>query len=68
MTIDKIVAWELVGYTNDGQVIQLSDCPKHVSGAVDTWIAEIESDDDITREIIFIESTTRKKESEHEDV
>jgi len=48
MSIDKIVAWELVGYTNDGQVIQLSDCPKHISGAVDTWIAEIESDNDVT--------------------
>ena len=48
MSIDKIVAWELVGYTNDGQIIQLSDCPKHVSGAVDTWIAEIESDNDVT--------------------
>jgi len=61
MSIDKIVAWELVGYTNDGQVIQLSDCPKHITGAVDTWIAEIESDEDITREDYLYRDYNKKK-------
>jgi hypothetical protein len=27
MALEKIVAWEIVGYTNDGQVINLSECP-----------------------------------------
>ena len=61
MSIDKIVAWELVGYTNDGQVIQLSDCPKHISGAVDTWIAEIESDTDVTESDYLYRENYKKR-------
>jgi hypothetical protein len=50
MTIDKVVAWEIVGYTNDGQIMKLSDCPKDVAESVDGWIEELESDKDITKE------------------
>lgn len=48
MAIDKIVAWEIVGYTNDGQIINLSECPNDVANVVDSWITELESDNDIT--------------------
>ena len=40
MAIDKIVAWEIVGYTNDGQVIKLTECPDDVSNVIDGWIEE----------------------------
>jgi hypothetical protein len=48
MALDKIVAWEIVGYTNDGQIINLSECPNDVANVVDSWITELESDNDIT--------------------
>jgi hypothetical protein len=48
MALDKIVAWEIVGYTNDGQVVNLSECPNDVANVVDSWITELESDNDIT--------------------
>jgi len=48
MSLDKIVAWEIVGYTNDGQIINLSECPNDVANVVDSWITELESDNDIT--------------------
>jgi len=48
MALEKIVAWEIVGYTNDGQVINLSECPNDVANVVDGWIEELESDKDIT--------------------
>ena len=48
MALDKIVAWEIVGYTNDGQVINLSECPNDVANVVDGWIEELESDKDTT--------------------
>jgi len=48
MAIDKIVAWEIVGYTNDGQIINLSECPNDVANVVDSWITELESDNDVT--------------------
>ena len=48
MALDKIVAWEIVGYTNDGQIINLSECPNDVANAVDSWITELESDNDVT--------------------
>lgn len=50
MSLDKIVAWEIVGYTNDGQVVNLSECPNDVANVVDGWIEELESDNDITKE------------------
>lgn len=46
MALDKIVGWELVGYTNNGQAIDLSECPNDVASAVDSWIEELESDPD----------------------
>jgi len=49
MAIDKIVAWEIVGYTNDGQIINLSECPNDVANVVDSWITELESDNDVTK-------------------
>jgi len=49
MALDKIVAWEIVGYTNDGQIINLSECPNDVANVVDSWITELESDNDITK-------------------
>jgi hypothetical protein len=48
MALDKIVAWEIVGYTNDGQVVNLSECPNDVANVVDSWITELECDNDIT--------------------
>jgi hypothetical protein len=48
MALDKIVAWEIVGYTNDGQIINLSECPNDVANVVDSWITELESDNDVT--------------------
>jgi len=48
MALDKIVAWEIVGYTNGGQIINLSECPNDVANVVDSWITELESDNDIT--------------------
>tara|TARA_R110002051_G_scaffold206744_2_gene272375 strand:- start:102 stop:287 length:186 start_codon:yes stop_codon:yes gene_type:complete len=50
MALEKIVGWELIGYTNDGQVVNLSDCPNDVASAVDGWIEELESDPDVTRD------------------
>ena len=49
MVVDKVIAWEIVGYTNDGQIVKLSDCPNDVANAVDGWIEELESDNDITK-------------------
>ena len=48
MVVDKVIAWEIVGYTNDGQIVKLSDCPNDVANAVDGWIEELESDKDVT--------------------
>lgn len=48
MALDKIVAWEIVGYTNDGQVVNLSECPNDVANVVDSWITDLESDNDVT--------------------
>lgn len=48
MALDKIVAWEIVGYTNDGQIINLSECPNDVANVVDSWITDLESDNDVT--------------------
>lgn len=48
MALDKIIAWEIVGYTNDGQVVNLSECPNDVANVVDSWITELESDNDVT--------------------
>jgi hypothetical protein len=50
MVTEKIIAWEIVGYTNDGQVVNLSECPNNVADTVDEWISELESDPDITRD------------------
>ena len=49
MVVYKVIAWEIVGYTNDGQIVKLSDCPNDVANAVDGWIEELESDNDITK-------------------
>ena len=49
MALDKIVAWEIVGYTNDGQIINLSECPNDVANVVDSWITDLESDNDVTK-------------------
>ena len=48
MVREKIIAWEIVGYTNDGQIIKLSECPNDVAEKVDGWIEELESDNDVT--------------------
>lgn len=48
MALDKIIAWEIVGYTNDGQIINLSECPNDVANVVDSWITDLESDNDVT--------------------
>jgi hypothetical protein len=61
MALDKIVGWELVGYTNDGQVVDLSECPNDVANAVDSWIEELESDLDITRDDYIYRDHNKKE-------
>ena len=61
MVTDKIVAWEIVGYTNDGQVVNLSECPNDVADKVDEWIEELESDQDITRDDYIYRDHNKKR-------
>lgn len=61
MILEKIVAWEIVGYTNDGQVVNLSECPDNVADTVDEWISELESDQDITRDDYIYRDNNRKR-------
>lgn len=61
MVTEKIIAWEIVGYTNDGQVVNLSECPNSVADTVDEWISELESDSDITRDDYIYRDHNKKR-------
>tara|TARA_R110000765_G_scaffold397456_1_gene491625 strand:- start:745 stop:942 length:198 start_codon:yes stop_codon:yes gene_type:complete len=61
MALEKIVGWELIGYTNDGQVVDLSECPNDVANAVDSWIEELESDPDVTRDDYIYRDYNKKE-------